>query len=61
MKRTYILALLGVGCILTLAGCQGGAQTTATPEEQARFENPVLEPPPEAGNITGPPPGATGN
>lgn len=61
MKHAHILAFLAVGLMMTLAGCQGGAQTTATPEEQERFENPVLEPPAEAGNISGPPPGATGN
>ena len=48
MKSTlWLLAIAS----LVLVGC-GSTEATATPQEQAKFENPDKTPPPEAG---GPP------
>lgn len=45
-----VFALLG-GTLLT--GC-GDTQTSATPTEQATYENPKMEPPAGASNMGGP-------
>ncbi|MDX2066607.1 MAG: hypothetical protein SFX74_12780, partial [Fimbriimonadaceae bacterium] len=49
----------GLAIIAGLGGCTNDTQTSATKEEQSRWQNPVKEPPPEAGNMGGPPKGGT--
>lgn len=57
------LGTLGlVASLLATAGCSPGTKTgtTSTPEEDKYYQNPIKEPPPEAGQIGGPPQGNTG-
>ena len=51
-KALILLAALAVSGA-ALFGC-GDTQTTATPDEQATYQNPKLEPPAGASNMGGP-------
>lgn len=50
-----LVALLAIG--LVAGGC-GNEEAKATQKEEENFRNPSKTPPPEAGNIGGPPPDA---
>lgn len=53
-RKALILLAVLAGCLV--AGCSGGGtMTSATPDEQKHYANPIKEPPPEAGNFGGPP------
>ena len=61
MRHTLLWgAVLAVMLSLGVAGCSD-TKTTATPDEQARYKDPVLEPPAEAGNMGGPGPSGGGS
>lgn len=51
-RKALILVALAV-CGAALFGC-GDTQTSATPDEQATYQNPKMEPPAGAGNMGGP-------
>jgi hypothetical protein len=54
MERKASLILLAAALFgAALAGCEP-TEATATQEEEARFRDPIMEPPAEAGNMGGP-------